>query len=204
MSRSIRLITALAVVASLALASIALAKPAKSVKINGGTTTVTISSAAATALTNNNLTVKPLAPATASGSTFTFPIGRGRMNAKLRGTVITKGGFAFSNATRTVRLRKLTVISNKNGVSIWALAPVHSRNTCKPGKTKAVKRCKLVVTYRVARIARVTAVTISGKTATGTVKLTALSAGVINNLAGKKIAAAGTPIGTATLSPTFG
>jgi hypothetical protein len=190
MSRSIRLIAALAVVASLALASIALAKPAKSVKINGGNTTVTISSAATTVLSNNNLTVKPLAPATASGSTFTFPVGRGRMNAKMRGFVITKGGFAFSNATRTVRLRKLTVISNKNGVSIWALAPIHSK--------------KHLIIYRVARIARVTGVKISNKTATGTVKLTALSASVINNLAGKKVAKAGTPIGTATLSPTFG
>jgi hypothetical protein len=189
MSRSIRLIAALAVVASLALASIALAKPAQSVKINGGSTTVTISSAATTVLSNNNLTVKPLAPATASGSTFTFPVGRGRMNAKMRGFVITKGGFAFSNATRTVRLRKLTVISNKNGVSIWALAPIHKKKT---------------IIYRVARIARVTGVTIANKTATGTVKLTALSAGVINNLAGKKVAKAGTPIGTATLSPTFG
>jgi hypothetical protein len=201
MSRSIRLIAALAAIASLALAGIALAKPAKhTTHINGGTTAVTLSAAAANVLKTNGLVVKPISPATLSGKTMTFPIGRGRLNAKMHGFVLNKGGFSFSNGTKTVRLRKPSFVSNKGGVSIWALAPVHSRTVCGPAK----KHCKLVINLRVARIGRVTGVKITGTTATGTVRLTALSAGFINTLAGKKVAAAGNPIGTVTVTPTFG
>jgi hypothetical protein len=200
MSR-IRMLAVLTAIASLALTGAALAAVTK---VTGGTTTVTISSAVSTALMNNHLTVTPLAPATATDSTFTFPISGGRLNKKLHGHISHRGGFAFSNGTRTERLRRLTIISTKTGVSLFALVHTRTKGKCTLVVKKHVLRCHYVVKYQIARIARITAVTVSNGSATGTVRLTEVSADVINRLAGKQIASAGTAIGTATISPTTG
>lgn len=199
MSR-IRLVAVLAAISALALAGVATAatKATKATKVTGGSTTLTISTAATKVLSANGLTVTPIAPATASGSTFTFPVAGGRLNAKLRGVVVHRGGFALANATRKVHLRHLTVYSGRDGVSIWAQVGRSIATKC-----KSAKRCRIIVTYRVAKIARVTGVKISSGSATGTVRLTTVSAGVINALAGKKVSAAGVAIGSATLTPTI-
>ena len=115
-----RIVVLLAVIASLALAA-----TASATRIAGGTTTVTLTDAASQVLTANHLTVTPLAPATASGSTFTFPIAGGRLDAKDRGYITHRGGFAISNGTATIRIRRLTIISTKRGVSLYGLMPVH-------------------------------------------------------------------------------
>lgn len=202
MSR-IRMLVALTVVASLALAGVALGAVTK---VTGGSTTITISSAVSTALQSNHLTVTPLAPATESGSTFTFPIARGRLNTKsLHGYVIDKGGLAISNGTRTVDLQRPTLVSNRHGVSLFALVRGrrHARCILARGHRHAL-HCRYVVRYYAARIARITAISVSNGSATGTLSLTQLSASAVNRLAGKQIAKAGTPVGTATISPTLG
>ena len=199
MSR-LRLLAALTIVAALALAGVATAKVTK---VTGGNTTITLSSAATAVMSASHLTATPIAPATASGSTFTFPILRGRLNSKLHGFVTHRGGFAFSNGTRTIRLRHLTVGSNHAGVSLWALVP-QSKRRCHVAAVAPHVRCHRVRLDEAARIARLSGVTVTGSTATGTVHLTPVSAGVINKLSGQRVVKAGAPIGTATVSATVG
>jgi hypothetical protein len=186
MSR-IRGLTILTVVASLALAATALAAPV--IKITGGTATMTTSAAAAQALQANHLTVTPLAPATASGSTFTFTVAGGHLNKKLHGVLREQGGLAFSNGTTTVRVRHLTIVASGHGVWLYGLVRRHA------GRKLAA-----------ARIAHITGVTVDTTTlsATGTVRLTPASARVINLLAGKQLATAGLPIGTTSITVTTG
>lgn len=184
----IRSIAALAVITMLALPSAALA-----LKVNGGTTQLALSTAASNALTANHLTVTPITPATASGSNFTFPISRGRLRkSNLRGVILQQGGFVISNGTRSVAVRHLDLVSGVHGVWLYALV----------GKPQVKKAGGVVRSLH--RVGRVSAITVKNGTATGTVKLTKYSANGINALAGKKIAKAGTSIGTITVTPTFG
>jgi hypothetical protein len=198
MSR-IRMLVALTAVAALAVPSAAAAAVSK---VTGGTTQVTISSAVGSALSANHLTVTPLAPATASGSTFTFPIARGHLNKNLHGVIYHRGGLAISNGTRTVRLRRLTIVSDKSGVFLRSLVAGPTRRTCHVSgrhhhRLRCVSRTRLVTR----RIATLTDVTVSGTTATANVALTGAAAQEINVLAGKSIASAGTVLGTATITP---
>jgi hypothetical protein len=177
----IRILTALTVVVALAFASVALAA-----KVTGGTTTVTASNAAAQALSANHIAITPLAPATASGNAFTFPIARGRLNAKtLRGFIVHRGGIAVSNGTRTVRLRRPTiVVANHKRASLFAVVRGRRRDV-------------------VARIARIKDITVSNGSATGTVTITQFTARLLNALAHKPAFKAGDVLGTATTSPTL-
>src|SRR5450759_2228371 len=91
----LRTVTALAAVICLALAGVALAAFSK---VTGGSTQITASPAAAKVLADNHITVTPVAPATASGTTFTFPIAGGRLNPKtLHGVIRHPGGLKLSN-----------------------------------------------------------------------------------------------------------
>lgn len=198
MSRN-RLVALVAVFASLALAGTALAA-----KVTGGSTTLTLSDAATKVLSANHLTVAPLVPATASGATLSFPIVRGRLNPHNHGYLIHSGGFSISNGAKTVRLRHLTIYSGRSGVSLFALLPGHARRYCVRAQARHTPRCRLVIYYRVARVGQITGVTVSNGTATGTVRLTKISAAAINELAGKSVAAAGQPIGTVSVMPTIG
>ena len=176
-----RLLTALTVVAALALAGVASAKAAK---VTGGSTTITLSSAATALMSANHLTATPISPATFSGSTFTFPIRSGRVNKQFHGFVTDRGGFALSNGTSTIRIKHLTVRSSRAGVSLWALV----RQSGHRGEIR--------------RIARISGAKVSGHTASGTLHLTAVSASAINKLAGKQLVKAGEPLGTGTISAT--
>jgi hypothetical protein len=190
----IRTIAALAVVAALALTGIA----AGAVKIKGGTTQIKLSPAATSALTANHLTVTPLFPATASGSTYTFPISHGRLKrGNLRGFVRHSGGFTISNGTRTVTIRHLTLVSTRRGVSLFARVRALRMHR----HSKGASAHAAIVMVR--RIARVTDVQIKNRTATGTLRLSAFSATGINALAGKTIAQAGTAVGSITVAPVF-
>lgn len=202
MSR-IRMALALSGVLSLSVAGAAIASP--QAHINGGTATVTVTPTAAGVLASNNITAKALAPATQSGATFTYPIARGRLNTKtLHGVVVTKGGIQLSNGTKTVTIRELTVDSTKKGMSISALVRGRSFERCRlVGRNHRHARCAVFVRWNLDRIATLTGVTVSGSSATGTVDITARTAAMINRLAGKNIVAAGDPLGTATISPTF-
>jgi hypothetical protein len=191
-TRSFAVLTA---VAALAMPGSALAAGSK---VTGGTTQLAISQAASNALSANHLTVAPLAPATASGSTFSFPIVRGHLQMKNRhGVIQHRGGFTISNGTRTVGVRHPTLVSNKNGVSLFGLVRVRNAGKCRHHP----RHCLVL---RARRVARVTGAQVQGGSATGTVRLTKFSAGAINRLAGKTVAKVGTAIGNITITPTFG
>jgi hypothetical protein len=210
MSRG-RLAGLLAVIAALALAGSALA--AKALHVSGGTVTITPSDAAATLLSSNGITVTPIAPATASSGTFTFPIAGGRLTAKsLHGVIRERGGVALSNGTSTVKLTHLRLVSSHRGVSLYAVVRRHV-SACPPyaipprhghGHGHGHGKCHPPKAFAVAKIARITNVTISNGSATGTVHITAATASIVNNLAGKELVSRGAVLGTATATPTFG
>jgi len=187
---------------SFAFAAVALAAPTK---VTGGTTQITASTGAVTLLSDNHLTVTPIAPATASGATYTFPISGGSLNVTtLRGVIRDKGGLQISNGTKTVTLRQPLLVSTAQGASIDALARGPVVRICRHiGRRHLRLRCTLIVHVATVRIARLTNVKVSSDTATATVNITAFTAGVINRLAGKQVAAAGNTLGTATIAPTL-
>lgn len=198
----IRMLVALTAVAALALPSVAAAAVSK---VTGGTTQVTVSSAVASALTANHITVTALAPATSSGSTYTFPVTGGHLNKKLHGDIRQGGGLAISNGTRTVRLRRLTTVSDGHGVWLRSLVAGPSKRFCRfVGRHHHRARCVRITRYSSRRVAALTNVTVSGDSATGDVTLTAYAVKAIDALAGKPLASAGTVLGTATVTLQLG
>ena len=185
--------------------AVALAVPgvASAAKVTGGTTQITASTAAAKVLSDNHITVTPLAPATASGTTFTFPIAGGSLNKSLHGFITHKGGISLTNGSKTVNVRRPTIVSTKRGVSIDALVKRPAVRVCHVLRHPRRVRCVFVARFRIVRIARVTDVKVSNGTATGTVHITAATAGLVNLLAGKHVVDAGAVLGTATTTPTF-
>jgi hypothetical protein len=196
----IRILVAAAAVVCVACIGVTVASAAK---VTGGTTAITASSAALNLLKTNHLTVSPLGAATASGATYTFPIASGKLKAKtLRGYIIHKGGLKVSNGTKTVALRVPTIISNKSGVSLWALVRAPAAHACRLASARLHQGC-IVIRLVARRIATIIDVKVTGTSASGTVKITAFTAGALNKLAGKTVAAAGDTLGTATTSPTL-
>jgi hypothetical protein len=175
-------------------------------KVTGGSTQLVVSDTALALLTNNHTTPSALAPASLSGATLTFPISGGRLNtASLRGIVNHRGGLELTNGTATVSLRRPTIVSNRAGVSLYALVRGRVVRRCQRigGHVHRHLVCDTTVRYHTARIARVTALSVSNGTATGTINITQFTASVINRLAGKSVITAGTAIGTATITPTL-
>ncbi len=202
MSR-VRLVLLLAAVASIALVGTALG--AKALKVTGGTATVTPSQAAATLLASNGITVTPVAPATASSGTFTFPIAGGRLTAKkLHGVLRESGGLDVSNATATVRLRRLRLLSSNAGVFLYALVR-RPPASCRPyAIPHGHRRCHAAGGLSIAKIARITGISVANGSATGTVHVTAATAAIVNRLAGQNVVSPGAVLGTTTVTPSFG
>jgi hypothetical protein len=198
----LRFVAPLAAILAIAIASVAFAA-----KVTGGTTTLKLSSATQTALSNNHITV------TESGNgyvdplagQFTFPISGGNVNLKtFKGFITHKGSVVISNGTKSFSLSHLTIVNNRNGISVDAAVRTHVRKCfTRGGRHHRIRVCLTVYRTHVERVAKVVKAKVSGGSATGTVELTATSAAAINGLAGKHIASAGTPIGTGTTTPTF-
>jgi hypothetical protein len=194
---------AVAALVSLALAASALAAV---VKVTGGTVTVTPSAAATSLLSTNGITVTPVGKATSSSGAFTFPIAGGRLHTKtLHGVVREQGGLDLSNGTNTIKVRRLTLVSDKAGVTLLAVIRTHPAAACSTlAHLRARVRCRIRTSFRVARIARMTDLSVSNGAATGTVHITAATAAAINDLAGKQVTSAGAVLGTSTVAPTLG
>lgn len=202
--RRLRLVVALSTVLALALAGVAMA--AKASKVTGGSSQITLSDAAASALSTNHITMTAVAPATASGNTFTFPIKGGRLNTTTLNGVLRYGGaLQVSNGTQTARLRDLTVRTHKNNATLYGVIrrSEHVRCHVTGPRHHHRLRCTVVTRNRTLKLLRITNVSVSGNTATGNVVLTGDSAALINRLAGKKIAQAGEQIGTGTTTVTL-
>jgi hypothetical protein len=172
-------------------------------KVTGGTSQVTASPAAKALLAANHITVTPVSPATSSGTSFTFPIKGGRFNTKtLRGFIRNGGGITVSHGSASVTLRDPTIVSTRRGVSVDAVV------------VRRVPRCHVAPRHRlrcvfpapaelVVTVAKVAHVSVSGGKATGTLKITAITAEAINALAGKHVVSAGAVLGTGTVTPTL-
>ncbi len=206
MSR-LRIVAPLTAILALALTSVAFA--AGSTQITGGTTALTLSPTAAQVLSDNHITASVTGVSSGytdpMSTTLTFPISGGHLNVTtLVGVIRHKGALSLSNGTKTVTLRKLTILSRRHAAALFAEARVGSRTICRRiTRRDPHARCVRVVLYRSERIATITGITVSGGSATGTVKLTQASADVINDLAGGTVAAAGVAIGTGTVTPTL-
>ena len=115
MSRPIRLVL-LAVCALLVAAAPAAAKSNGKLKLIRGATTLTLDEGALDALTSLGVAPAPLAPARAEGADVSFPITRGRVDAKtLAGTIRHTGGLSLTKGDTRVELRNF-VIDTKRAV----------------------------------------------------------------------------------------
>jgi hypothetical protein len=200
----------LAVTALVVLAFGATGAQAARVKVTGGTTTVTPAAPVVQTLTNLGVSVSPIDPATAANGTLTFPIVRGRVNKdNLRGFLVHSGGVKFTKGERSVALHHFVIVSTKRGAKLYGRI---SRGACRVArvKTRGHMRAHRVVRrvcrfhHRYLAIARLTDPLRSedGTSVTATLKLTALSAKIVNRLAGQHLADPGTVLGTATIAPT--
>jgi hypothetical protein len=87
---------------------------------------------------------------------------------------------------------------------VFAFVRHHAAHFCKHVRRHhAHFKCVRIVRWTTVRVARVTDVTVADGQASGTVKITAFTAHLINRLAGKKVAAPGDVLGTATVAPTL-
>jgi hypothetical protein len=154
---------------------------------------------------NNHITVTPIAPATASRSTFTFPITGGRLNTKtMHGVIRHSGGIMLSNGTAQGSPAPPDIVPDKHGVSVFALVRHHTRHVCGHIKARHRRfRCRVVMVWSSARVATVTNTSVSNGSPTGTVNIPAFAARAINRLAGKHVVSAGDVLGTASVTPTL-
>ncbi len=201
----------LVAVAALAVLAIG-ASSAQAAKVHyaGGTTAVTPSAGAVKALSNAGIGVSAVAPASASGGVFSFPIAKGFVNpATGRAELLHKGGLKFTKGGKSATLRHFIIRkgANKKTATLYARVPkkackVVLRWTKKHGKTKAhrkaVRVCKWHLRYyAAARITDIKAAS-DGKTVSGTLHITKATAQIFNKVAGKKAVKAGAVLGTAT------
>jgi hypothetical protein len=210
MSRVRALTAALAVVSLVALALGATRAQAARVPVTGGTTTITPTAEAVQTLTSAGISASPIEPATAPNGVFTFPIARGLVNpANLRGFILHKGGVKFTKGARSFSLRRPLIVSRAQGATLNArvsprachIALVRTRGH-RHARRLARRACRHHFRYvAVARLVDRQRAP-DGTSVTATVKLTALTARLINRLAGQRIAMPGVALGTATIAPT--
>ena len=204
--RRLRFLTALVAVLVLAVTSAALAANSPVTKIKGGTTTLALNSAATSALTIAHLTVTPVTPATASGSTLTFPISGRKVNLKtLHGFITHRGGITVSNGTKSGTVRHLTILANGKTAGLYGATRRSVREHCPVAGRRHHPHlvCRTVVRWTVIKLAKITGVTVSGSSATGQAQLTGEAAKLLNRLSGGSTFKAGQVFGTGTVSPTF-
>jgi hypothetical protein len=154
------------------------------VVVTSGTATVTPTTTTTAFLKAEKVTVTAIAPASiGTANSVTLQVVKGVFgNKHLVGVLALRGGVVFATATKTVKLRDLTV--------------EHARKTWLSGRANG----------RELTFARLTALkmTVTGKqvTVTGEIHLTSAAAQMVNHLVGAKVAKAGYDLGsfTATLN----
>jgi hypothetical protein len=197
-----RAVVALTVAVSLAFAAVASA--GVRTPITGGTTSLTPSSS----LTGLGITATPVAPATASGASFSFPISGGRLNPLTdRGVVRDTGALTLAGKGGTVMLRAPIVESRAHKLALYAERDVQRVGTCRPltltrrHRLHPRRRCVVVRTYRLIRVGVAAAPADSSGTVAGTLDATPAMARLLSRISATTVAA-GTPLGTLTIAPT--
>jgi hypothetical protein len=103
---------AVAAVGALAIAVAAPAAGATTLKLKGGTTTLTFATPAIQSLGAMGIGFQPIAPATAAAAAVSFPIRsgtlkvRGHSRKKVSGRITHRGGMSLSNQTLSIALTK--------------------------------------------------------------------------------------------------
>jgi hypothetical protein len=167
---------------------------AATVKITGGTTTITPSAATTQFLSNNGISVAALSPATISNGVVTLPVAGGRVNPNtLRGFVRHRGGLRFTKGNRSLSLRHFTLISTKRGAFLYATTPIRR---CRASGLRARHARICFVRAEAFRLARLSNVVRNGKTVTATLLLSRAAAHFINKVAGSHVVSAGANLGT--------
>lgn len=204
----LRWFAALAVVAALTCAGIASAAtttPTTPTKITAGTTQLSLASTTADALSADHLTFSAIAPATASGSTVTFPVRSGTLSKTLRGRLVQSGGLAISNGTRVLRVRHFTFLVRGKNAIVYTLVAHRSKPTCTAAQgNKLGRHCTSQLTFERNVVAYVHDIAVSGNTATGTVYPSKTLVTRLDKLAGSQIASPSTALGTLTTTVTTG
>lgn len=155
------------------------------VKIKGGTTSLTIAAGTAAVLTKNGVTVSAVRPAKAHSTTFSFPIKSGRVDpATAAGTIRHSGGLKF-HAGHTTLVVKDFVIDTTKGVL-----------TARVGGTKTRIPLLKLDTSKAKISADGSWLTVSGVGAS----LTPEAAAALNKTFGVSLFTAGLPIGTAKIT----
>ena len=166
---------------------------AATVKLKGGTTTLTFGQPALTALSGMGIGFSATAPATLSGTALKFPIKAGKVKVsgkKVTGTINHGGGMTLSNPTLAIGLSKPAVVlagakSALNATALIGTSPIPLQMA-----TLDMTKAKTKITSK--------RITISGVH----VKLTQIAASSMN--AGFNVTGftTGFEIGTATLQAT--
>ncbi len=167
------------------LALVASSAQAKVVKVTGESATIAPSSKLAQFLTDHQVTVGAIEPATLDGSgNLTLPIAGGLVNTKnLHGALAMKGGVEFSKGDRSLKLRRLVAVNRGGDASLSAKVGEHR-----------------------VRIARLTdrSADVANGTAEADLRLSKGAARRINHVAGKHIVSAGALLGHLTAKVTTG
>jgi hypothetical protein len=209
MSSFSRLRATLVAVAALAILALG-ASSAQAAKVHyaGGTTSVTPSAAAVKVLSDAGIAVTPVAPASATGGVFSFPIARGFVDpATGRADLLHKGGLKFTKGAKSATLRRFIIrkSAKAKAATLLARAPKKAckivlRQTKKHGKKKAHRKAVRVCRWhqRYFAAARVTDIKVSsdGTAVSGTLRITKTTAQIFNKVAGKKVVKAGAVLGT--------
>jgi hypothetical protein len=195
LARSITLRSAaVAALGTFVLAGTAPTAGATTLKVKGGTTTLTFGRPAIQALSTMGISFAPVAPASAAGEVLSFPIRSGTLKVtggarkKVAGTITHRGGMTLSNSVLAVGLSKPMVRlagrrSELDTTSVIGTAPPLTIDMA----TLDLSRAKMSVTRKRVRIGRVH------------VKLTSLAASAMNAGFGVTGFTPGFEIGTATV-----
>jgi hypothetical protein len=188
---------------ALLVVGVAGASAGKRVKLTGVSTTITPSAAATQALTENGVTVSPIAPATAGDGSITLPISRGMVNPNnLRGYVVHQGGVTFTKGTASVSLRKFVILSGKQGAVLTAATSHKGRCAYTRHHHRHFRNCTIHGRIAVARLLnarRTDDAATKQTTVTVDLQLTAQAARAINRRLHKQVVAPGAALGTAKI-----
>lgn len=204
MSTAIRRTLPLLALAAFLAALVAAPAQAKVVRLTGETTALTLNATATGALSANSIVAAPLAPATADGATFTFPITGGRVGTKnLYGVVLHRGGIKFTKDGKTAVLRRFVIVNRPKGTYLDGLVLVRTRVV---HRAAGRARVRFVQVYRAARLLKLSNLAradANGKVVvTADAALTPAAAKYLNRRLGVTVFTDGVTVGTAKVTAT--
>lgn len=203
MTTALRRTAPLLAIAALSAALVAAPAQAKAVKLTGENTALTLNDAAVGALSVNGITGAPIAPGTAAGATFTFPIVGGRVNPNtLYGFVRHSGGIKFTKGSKRAIIRKFVIVNRRGGTYLDGLALVRKR-VFRPGLGRRVAFVQVYRPARLLKLSNVVRADEGGKViVTADAALTPAAAKYLNTRLGVDAFSGGLAIGSAKVTAT--